>query len=652
MKLLAMFGLMLAVLAAVAYLDDPPTRAELVFVNRSEVFTLDPQRMSWLQDFRIAYALYEGLVRWDNKDFSIEPAAAEWTLSEDRLSYTFAIRPDARWSNGDPLTAHDFIYSWRRAILPDTAADYSNIFFVIRGAEEFFRWRADALDKFVAANAQLDPDTRAANALDLWEETIARFEETFALKALDDRTLRVTLVHPTTYFLDLVAFGVFHPVHRPTVEGWQVDEATAAKLRQFGWSHLSPPSFANRRFVKINSATGRLEQKHGWTKPKHLVCNGPYVLTQWRYKRGLRMERNASYHSSQRVHSASIECVSIEDTNTAILAFESGQIDWLSDVSAEYQADMLAQRQAYEQRYAHRIQAMLAEGRSLDDALAALPKPQAGERRNIHVFPTFGTDFYSFNCRPILAGGRVNPFADPAVRRAFVMSVDRDAIVQQVTRLNEPVATTLIPPGSIPGYQSPAGLKYAPSDARAELKAAGWEDRTGDGLIEDDQGRPFPVVDLLYSTNTPRYKNISIVLKDMWQRELGVRVELRGKESKFFKEDLITGNFMIGRGRWYGDYGDPTTFLDLFKTGDGNNDRGYSNAYVDELLQRAARETDPQRRMRILEECERFLFAEEVPMLVLCQLVQLYMYEPAKVTGLSRHPRLTQYLWQMKVRDP
>ncbi|MCZ6735403.1 MAG: hypothetical protein O7C65_06395, partial [Planctomycetota bacterium] len=107
-----------------------------------------------------------------------------------------------------------------------------------------------------------------------------------------------------------------------------------------------------------------------------------------------------------------------------------------------------------------------------------------------------------------------------------------------------------------------------------------------------------------------------------------------------------------GRGRWYGDYGDPTTFLDLFKTGDGNNDRGYSNAYVDELLQRAARETDPQRRMRILEECERFLFAEEVPMLVLCQLVQLYMYEPAKVTGLSRHPRLTQYLWQMKVRDP
>ena len=451
MKLLAMFGLMLAVLAAVAYLDDPPTRAELVLVNRSEVFTLDPQRMSWLQDFRIAYALYEGLVRWDNEDFSIEPAAAGWTLSDDRLSYTFAIRPDARWSNGDPLTAHDFIYSWQRAILPDTAADYSNMFFVIGGAEEFFRWRANALDKFAAANAQLDPDTRAANALELWEETIARFEETVALKALDDRTLRVTLVHATTYFLDLVAFGVFHPVHRPTVEGWPVDEATAAKLREFGWSNLSPPSFANRRFVKINSDTGRLEQKHGWTKPKHLVCNGPYVLTQWRYKRGLRLERNASYHSPQRVHSASIECVSIEDTNTAILAFESGQIDWLSDVSAEYQADMLAQRQAYEQRHAHLIQAMRTEGRSLDEALAALPEPQAGERRNIHVFPTFGTDFYSFNCRPILAGGRVNPFADPAVRRAFVMSVDRYAIVQQVTRLNEPVATTLIPPGSIPG---------------------------------------------------------------------------------------------------------------------------------------------------------------------------------------------------------
>ncbi|MHC4416512.1 MAG: peptide ABC transporter substrate-binding protein [Planctomycetota bacterium] len=649
MKLLAPFGLLLVALAAVVHLDDAPPRADLVFVNRGEVFTLDPQRMSWLQDFRMAYALYEGLVRWDNHDFTIEPAAADWAVSDDDLTYTFTIRPDAKWSNGDPVTAHDFVYAWKRAILPDTAADYSNMFFVIAGAEAFFRWRRGALDAFAAASGDLDPGDRAGRASALWDETEQRFRDTVGLRALDDRSLRVTLARPTAYFLDLVAFGVFCPVHRPTVEGWQVDAQTAQRMRQWGWAHVSPPSVANRRLVNISPGTARLEQEHGWTKPGSMVGNGPYVLEQWRYKRGLHLARNPHYHSPHLVRSDSVACISIEDINTAVLAFESGRIDWLTDASAEYQADMVAQRTAYERRHAPRIEAGLAEGLSIDETLAALADPRAGERRNIHLLPAFGTDFYSFNCRPRLANGRANPFADPRIRRAFVLSVDRKTIVEKVTRLNEPVLATLIPPASIPGYRSPQGLAYDPRQARAELLAAGWSDRDGDGLLRDDRGEAFPIVDLLYSSNTPRYKNISLALRDMWQRELGIRVELRGKESKFFKEDLKSGNFMIGRGRWYGDYGDPTTFLDLCKTGDGNNDRGYSNSYVDDLLERAAREPDRQVRMRMLEECERFLVAEEVPVLVLCQLVEVYMYEPGRLTGLSKHPRLTQYLWQMKV---
>jgi oligopeptide transport system substrate-binding protein len=137
----------------------------------------------------------------------------------------------------------------------------------------------------------------------------------------------------------------------------------------------------------------------------------------------------------------------------------------------------------------------------------------------------------------------------------------------------------------------------------------------------------------------------------MWQRELGVRVELRGKENKFFKEDLINGNFMIGRGGWYGDYGDPTTYLDMCRTGDGNNDRGYSNPAVDDLLEQASREPDPRRRLELLAECERIIVEQDVPLLPLCQYVQVYMYEPGRLTGLSKHPRLIQYLWQMKVHD-
>ena len=591
--------------------------------------------MSWLQDFRMAYALYEGLVRWNLDDYSLEPAAAaEWSVSDDGLVYTFTIRPDARWSNGDPLLAGDFIYAWMRAILPDTAADYSNMFFVIDGAEAFFRWRSEALEAFPSETRE-EPEARRARALDLWARTERRFAERVGLTAVDDRTLRVTLARPTAYFLDLVAFGVFYPVHRPCVEGWRTDHA----------------GLDEREFVSIDPATGRLEQRHGWTKPARLVCNGPYVLRWWRYKRGLRLERNPHYHSPGRVRSSTVACLSIEDINTAVLAFETGRVDWLVEVSADFQADMLAQRRAYEQEHSGEIERMLAAGRTLDEALAALPEPGPGRRRDVHVIPAFGTDFYSFNCRPTLPNGRPNPFADARVRRAFARSVDKRAIVERVTRLDEPVLATLIPPGAIAGYEGPQGLDSDPDEARRELAAAGWSDRDGDGLVEDERGRPFPVVDLLYSTNTPRYKNISLALRDMWRRELAVRVELRGKESKFFKEDLKTGNYMIGRGGWYGDYGDPTTWLDLCRTGDGNNDRGYSSPRVDDLLERAANEPDPHRRMALLAECERIVVEEDLPMLVLCQYVQVSMYEPGRVSGLSRHPRLTQYLWRVGIND-
>jgi oligopeptide transport system substrate-binding protein len=497
-----------------------------------------------------------------------------------------------------------------------------------------------------------DPRSREAETTWMWEQTLRRFDATVGVRARDDHVLEVELARPTAYFLDLVCFGVCYPVNRPCVEGWDQSGMDEERLLERGWIAVTPPPWERRRWVDLNPATGRLEQMHQWARPGLLVSNGPYVLTEWRYKRDMRLRANELYHTPDRVKPEDVVALTIDDPNTRVLAFESGQIDWLSDVGAEYEADMIAQRLNYERRYADRIEAGLAAGLSLDEALAGLPEPGPGERRNIHAFPTFGTDFYSFNCRPRLGDGRLNPFAEAKVRRAFVMAVNRQTIVEQVTRLREPVLTTLIPPDSIPGYDGPVGLGFDPGKAREELAEAGWRDRNDDGLVENEAREPFPVIDLLWTTNTPRYKWISLELKAQWERELGVRVELRGSDTKFYKEDLKQGKFMIARGRWYGDYGDPTTFLDLCKTGDGNNDRGYSNPEVDRLLEEASLEPDPARRMGLLEQCEDLLFGQErgeVPMLVICQLVQVYMYEPGALSGLSQHPRLTQYVWQMEV---
>jgi ABC-type oligopeptide transport system substrate-binding subunit len=689
MKLVAPFVVLLVALALTVHLDDTPAEADLVLVNNADVFTLDPQRQSYIHDFRMTYALFEGLVRWNTGDFSIEPAAADLPeISPDRLTYTFRLRADGRWSNGDPVTAGDFVYAWQRLLLPETAADYSNLLFCIDGAEAFWHWRAAQLAGFAAdpwsapadrradhaagmvgrlqrllaaaslpsgiapapvagidrdaVGAELDAITaaagrtggdvepalqqatrtrawvddlsarasRRAEARWMWHEALGRFEQTVGLRALDRHTLQVRLARPTAYLLELACLAVCAPVHRPCVEGWPVE-----------WHGEGPPPADRLRWVRLDPRTGRLEQRHQWARPGRLVSNGPYQLAAWRYKRDMRLERNPHYHSPQRVRSDSVVVRTIGDANTRVLAFESGGVHWLSTVGAEYQADMIAQRRSYEQAHAGELAGLLASGLSRDDALTDLPPPGPDQRRTIHVVPAFGTDFYSFNCRPRLADGRANPFHDARVRRAFVMSVDKQAIVRQATRLDEPVISTLIPPGSIPGYRGPAGLPSDPVRARAEFADAGWIDRDGDGLVENARGEPFPVIDLLWTTGTPRYKWISLALKSQWEQALGVRLEMRPTDTKFFKEDLKQGKFMIARGRWYGDYGDPTTFLDLCRTGDGNNDRGYSSPVVDDLLERAAGEPDPQRRLALLR-------------------------------GLSHHPRLVQYLWQMEAVEP
>jgi oligopeptide transport system substrate-binding protein len=606
--------LVLALLAAMS-LDRPLPAADLVIIERSDCYTLDPQRMSYQHELRRARVLYETLVNLRAADCAIVPGVAErWEVSDDRRSYIFHLRGDARWSNGDPVTSRDFAYAWRRAILPDTAADYSALFFSIRGAREFHERRNAALKAF-AANPR-DP-------AELWRETEADFARTVAIETPDDRTIVVHLNTPLAYFLDLCAFPCFAPVHPPTVE----------------------------RFVSLERATGRLIQRHDWTKPGRIVTNGAYLPTVWRYKRDMRLEANPHYWNRAEVRAKSVECRTVENPNTGVLSFQSGGADWLTDLGPEYKTEMLAERKAYLERFRADLDAGLERGAVEDDIVGALPQPGAGERRDARGFNAFGTDFFSFNCRAELPGGKPNPFHDARVRRAFSLAVDKQQLVERVTRLGERVAGALVPPDSIPGYPAVEGLRCDPERARAELKAAGYEDRDGDGVVEDERGERFPTVDILYSTASPRYQNLALAMRDMWKRELRVAAECRSKDSKLYKEDLKKGNFMIARGGWYGDYGDPTTWLDLQRRGNGNNDRGYESDEFERRMDEAEAETDPAARLARLAEVERWLFTEEVPMIPICNYVTVYMYDPSRLGGITGHPRLEQDISSLERRD-
>lgn len=590
-RLLLPLALILALLFAAAVSDRPQPRADWTYIDAQPVFTLDPVRTSYEQDIRINNALWDGLVRWDPVDFSVVPGIAErWDVSPDKTRFTFHLRADARWSNGEPITAHDVVYSWRRGLSPDTAADYSKLFFYIRGGAAFFRWRAEQLKTYAARDAAERTPTAA---LALREETHRRFTEMVGLRADSPRTLVVEMERPTPYFLDVCAFVPTFPVYPPAIE-----------------AHL-----------RVDPDSGRVEEQSAWTKPPGMVCSGAYTLSSWRFKRDMRLIRNPQYWNTDNVRADSIRVINVEDANTSVLAFKTGAADFATDVLTDYVGDMLR------------------------DADSAPP----GSRRTIHGFSRFGTYFWSFNCTPTLTSGMPNPFHDPRVRKAFALAVDKRQIVENVRGVGEEPADTLIPPGSIPGFDPRRlirGAAHNPDEARRLLALAGWSRTQDAGPPVDAAGSPFPVVEMLCSTGS-YHVAVALAMGAMWERELGVRTRIVAKETKTYRQDLKRRDYMLARGGWFGDYNDPTTFLNLHRTGDGNNDRGYSSPQFDELMARAASETDDDARMRLLEDAERLTMEEELPVLPVWRYRQFFLYDDAAFTGVVTHPRMMQMLQVM-----
>ena len=199
-------------------------KQELIFNNGSEPETLDPAIMTGVTEHNLALALFEGLCSHDPETLEPRPGVAKrWEVSEDGKTYTFHLRGDAKWSNGDPVTSEDFRWSWYR-VMTHIDADYSYLMYdYLAGGKEFQKAHVAAMKN------KKEPAS--------YEE----FQALVGVQAPEPRVLKVTLQNPTAYFLDLATFETYMPVHRATVE------------------------------------------KHGerWTQPETFVGNGPFTLKEW-----------------------------------------------------------------------------------------------------------------------------------------------------------------------------------------------------------------------------------------------------------------------------------------------------------------------------------------------------------------------------------
>jgi oligopeptide transport system substrate-binding protein len=509
---------LLPALVATAFLGGGPAsigaQDQLFRINNMvEPESLDPGVVTGVPEHRILSNLFEGLTTTDPSDLSPRPGMAKaWTISKDGLVYTFTLR-DAQWTDGTPVTARDFVFAWERVLNPKSGAKYAQQLFYLKNGEEYNRGRTTDFSQV-------------------------------GVKALDTKTLRVTLKNPTAYFLDLTSFYTLYPVPK-----WALDA-------------------------------------HGkdWVKPGKIVSNGPFRLTGWVPQRELVLERNPQCWDAASVMLRKVVFLPTDDINTAYKQFLAGESDWVPTVPSA----------------------------QLD---AAKNKPE------YYVSPYLGTYYLRFNVTKA-------PVNDLRVRRALSLSVDREALTKFVTKAGEVPHSAFVPAG-LRGYQGPRGLGFDPGAATRLLAEAGYP-----------KGRGFPTVELLYNTNE-LHRVITQAIQQMWKEHLGIQVELVNVEWKVYLAKQSALDYQIARAGWIGDYVDPNTFLEMWKTGGGNNQTGWSSTRYDELIDQAARLVTATDRLRTLHDAETILL-DEMPVLPLYTYVNKGMLS-RKVRGwhpniLDQHP--------------
>lgn len=237
--------------------------ATLEIGNTGEPGELDPHIINSAPDYQVVPALFEGLLNFEPATLAPTPGVAErWTISPDGLTYTFHLRPNAKWSNGDACTAADFLYSFRRALSPALGSQYTLLFHPVRGAADY---ASGKLTDFASVG--------------------------FA--APDPHTLILTLAHPTPYLLGMIAGNpVWFPVHRATIE----------------------------RHGTID------QRGTGWTRAGHLVGNGAFRLTEWRPNQVIVAEKSPHYWDAAHVRLQTLRFHAIDSLDAEERSFRAGQL--------------------------------------------------------------------------------------------------------------------------------------------------------------------------------------------------------------------------------------------------------------------------------------------------------------------------------------
>ena len=468
-------GLTAALLASCGTAAAPPSSAStssssslVTIAVDADLNTMDCETATDGTSFVMQGLCESGLTERDENGEAQPDLAESWDISDDGKTYTFHLRDGIKWSNGDPVTAADFVYGWQRLVDPDTASEYN----------------------FIASAIHVE------NADEVIAGTLPVSE--LGVEAADDQTFVVHLSLPCSFMLSLMSFPSFFPL--------------------------------NQKFYESEG------DNYAQSVDDLLYC-GPYTMTDWETGNQYTFTKNPDYWGKDTIYTDQIRIRFLQDTQSALLEYQSGNIDFVTLTSEQVDA--------------------------MKNEAGFTTRMQGSSWRLAFNF----TD---------------ERFQNKDLREAISKAIDRTSITDNVLKDGSVAAQGFIPQQFASGpdgtyFRDTAGDLISEDVTEAQAAYARAKEALGGDVS----------ITLLYD-DSEECKAVAENLQSQLQTNLpGLTVSLDSRPKKTRLQLMNSNDYEIGLTRWGPDYDDPQTFLDLYKSNSPGYTGSYSNSEYDALLDQA-----------------------------------------------------------------
>ena len=461
-----------------------------------------------------------GLTERDENGEAQPDLAESWDISDDGKTYTFHLRDGIKWSNGDPVTAADFVYGWQRLVDPDTASEYN----------------------FIASAIHVE------NADEVIAGTLPVSE--LGVEATDDQTFVVHLSLPCSFMLSLMSFPSFFPL--------------------------------NQKFYESEG------DNYAQSVDDLLYC-GPYTMTDWETGNQYTFTKNPDYWGKDTIYTDQIRIRFLQDTQSALLEYQSGNIDFVTLTSEQVDA--------------------------MKNEAGFTTRMQGSSWRLAFNF----TD---------------ERFQNKDLREAISKAIDRTSITDNVLKDGSVAAEGFIPKDFAFGpdskdYRDTAGKIVEFDAAKAgEYYEKAKAELGGDVKLE------------LLCEDSESSQNVALNIKSMLEKNLpGSTFDLKVVPKKTRLDSMTHHEYQIGLTRWGPDYADPQTYMDLMKSDVPGYNGSYSNDEYNALMNKAETgedAVDAEKRWADIVEAEKLLI-DDAAMVPVYQNGGAYMISTDIEEGVQFH---------------